>query len=741
MKAFTEVKLRRLPLSATVMAICGATATMPSFAQQTGETRVLGLEEIVVTAQRRQESLQDVPISVVALSAEALADRGILDTQALPEIVPSVQYVSSGPSSIFFVRGVGNSNAGVGEEGANAFYVDGVYMPDLFQAAMKFNNIERVEVLKGPQGTLFGRNSSGGLVHMITREPGQETVADFKVGYANYDTTTTQAYLAGPLADTLAADIAISTSNQSDGWGKNLTTGSDVGKSWHWGVRSKAVWTPTDTAKLTFAGEYTKLSDDTFNLRHIAQGALGLSPQPGVLPPVEPPPGDGFNTTTDYPNHTKMRLYGGSLTAEFDLDWATLTSISALRDMANDSAVDPDNGPYPLIGISLDIETSSYQQEFRLASSETEPLSWQGGVFYLHSTAQVDPQVTEGLILLGQSGGMVAGTNDFVKQTTESIASFGEITYALTPSTRVTTGLRYTHDKSSLSGVQVPIPGPAAPGPLPENTRRDSTTDKEMTYRLALRQEITENINIYASYNRGFKSGLYSLNAYPWNPVKPQTIDAFEVGLKSTLLDNRLRLNLAAFHYQIDDYQVRAVTGFGQQTLLNAASVDVDGFEIEFEAVPLDGLSLFGSATYLKSEFASFPNAPTVAPNPPFVGGGANLVASAKGNDTPLAPRFAGSLGGSYTMPAGPAGEVRLSANYSYNDGYYFEPDNRMKQPSYSLVNASVAYNAYRNWGVELWGRNLTDKRHYIQKSGSALGDTAVRAAPRTYGINLSYSF
>ncbi len=293
--------------------------------------------------------------------------------------------------------------------------------------------------------------------------------------------------------------------------------------------------------------------------------------------------------------------------------------------------------------------------------------------------------------------------------------------------------------------------------PVSVLTRRDSVTDDELTWRLALRHDLTDDVNIYASYNRGFKSGVYALNAYPWDPVAPQTIDAYEIGLKSELFDRRLRLNVAAFYYEIDDYQVRAATGVGAQSqLLNAASVEVEGLEIEFEAVPVDGLTLFGSGTFLKSEFSSFPFAPHSYLNPAVctpggsapgmstgapTGGATTCIGDASGNDTPLAPRFAGTLGGSYLMPVGPTGELRLSAMYSYNDGYYFEIDNRLKQPSFGVLNASVAYHPSQSWGVEFWARNLTDKRYYVQKLGSALADLAVQAAPRTYGVNIHFSY
>lgn len=750
MKSSSVHAIRRRPVAATVLTICSSALVTPAHAQQGAEDssieRVSALEQVIVTAQHREEDLQDVPVSVQVLSAEALTQRGVIDTVSLPEAAPSVQFTSSGPSGLFYVRGVGNNNGGVGEEGANAFYVDGVYMPDLFQSVLKFNNIERIEILKGPQGTLFGRNSSGGLVHVITREPDDTFTADVKLGGANYDTFSAQAYVAGPLTDTLSADIAVTTSDQGEGWGKNQLTGAEVARSRDWGVRSKLVWRPSDAAKVTFSGEYAELDDTTANNWSIAPGALGLTPDlmsllTGTLPSIPPPssPGNGFDTTANDPAFTTLDVYGASMTAEFYLDWATFTSITAGRKLTSESSIDVDGGPYPIYQIHLQsIETEAYQQELRLASNHSGLLNWQAGLFFLHSTAEIMPQLGRGGGVILQTQGLASAVDDYVEQTTESLAAFGEVTYAITPSTRVIAGLRYTKDERDFEGVQVRYPGLA--GPQPSISENETASDEEASWRLAVRQEITDNLNVYGSYNRGFKSGLFAMNAYPWNVVEPQTIDAFEIGMKSELFDRRMRLNLAAFHYEIDDYQVRASAGT-TQILLNAAKVEVDGAEIEFEAALLEGLSLFGSAVFLDSEFASFPNSPYLIPNPPFIGGNRTDVRDATGNTTPMAPEFAGTLGSSYALPVGRTGELRLSAMYSYNDGYFFDPDNSAKQQAYGLINASAAYHPTSNWGVEFWGRNLGDKTHYRQKLNSELADLVVLEAPRTYGVDFTYRF
>jgi iron complex outermembrane receptor protein len=728
-------------LPAAVLSVGLAVSTSAAFAEGT-------IEQVLVTAQRREENLQSVPISVAAFSQEALQSSGVTGTGGLSQLVPSVQMVTSGPSTNFYVRGVGNSSSGTGEEGTNAFYVDGVFIADLKQTAMKFNNIERVEVLKGPQGTLFGRNSSGGLVNVITHEPGQNVEAKVNVGFANYETYTSQAYLAGPLTDTLSADIALTTTDQHEGWGKDEVTGKDARLGWDWGVRSKWVWRPNDATKITVGGEYAKSSGDFTTAFALAPGSVSLG---GTHPPADP-----YDTNTPTKQFNDMELWGLNLTAEIDLDWATLTSITGTRENKSHSAFDADTGPFQIAGmdlanVELEDKSQSFQEELRLASNSDGPWSWQTGVFLLHTEANLEPQTSLGYAYAAAPA-ITGGENSvFSTLDTNSYAAFGEVSYHFPTDTVLTGGLRYTHDKLEFDGEQIPIVGAPIPNPTAPFSVSDELNAEEPTYRLAVRQDINENLNVYASYNHGFKSGTFSMSNITVPPVQPQQIDAYEVGVKSQLFDNRLRLNAAAFRYDISDYQVRATSPNSPVAiLLNAAEVEVNGFELEFEAAATDNLRLFGSATWLNSEFSKFEDAPlsylkpanctqgsTGAP----IGGAISCSGSATGNDTPLAPKFAGNLGATYTLLMGESGEMDLSAMYNYNDGYFFEPDNRLEQPAFSTVNASIAYRPNRNWAVELWGRNLDNETYYVSKLSTSISDLAAPAAPRTYGVNLKYKY
>ena len=760
---------RRAMSTALAVGVAGTFALIPSQAMAQAQAapqaaaEESGLEEIVVTAQRRQENLQVVPISVSAISANTLAKSGITGTIQISQIVPAVQITRSGPQTIFFIRGVGNTAANIGEEGANAIYVDGVYLGDLTSVNTDFNNIERIEVLKGPQGTLFGRNSSGGLINIITREPGDQVVVKANVGYGNYKTKRGQLYVAAPLTDKLAFDVAVTGRDQDKGWGKNLFTGQDYSLGWMYGARVKTVWRPGDATKVVTSVDY-KRSFDTFTSGfQIKKGAVN---RVSAAFPAFGYQGD-YNVNGPQAGSGKVKAWGAALTVEHEFDWATLTSITGMRYVRVQSRLDADYTPVE--GTFADVQgaTRTYQQELRLASNGGGKLNWQLGGFYYDATSKLLGQTVTGLAV----GGIGRGLRIISTGKTKSYAAFGEVTYAVTPSTHVTAGVRYTSEKRSYVGAEFPvnqIPGSALenaftlPKPNGSKTILGKTFHK-VTYRVALRQDLTDDINVYGSFNRGFKSGIFALNATPTIAlapiIKPQTIDAFEVGLKSELFDRMLRFNIAGFHYTIKDYQIRTSSPILPSTslLLNAGKVKVDGAEVEMQLAPTRELRINANATYLKARFGSFPinsffvpktvtnTAPGANPckrdSGALFGGNTSCVGPATGNRTPLSPRFAASVGFTYTMDVGEHGQLIANGLLSYTGKVYYEADNRLFQPGFSVLNGALEYKPSPTWGVELFVNNITDKQYLVTAAGNGGGDHAELAAPRTYGVNVKFDF
>lgn len=749
-------KARLVGASYAAMVLAAVLPAEQALAQEAaGPPAEGGLAEIVVTAQHRAENQQDVPISITAITADTLGSSGISATSDLSQVVPAVQMTRIGPSGLFFVRGVGTTNAAAGEEGANAFYVDGVYIPDLAGTVNNFNNIERVEVLKGPQGTLFGRNASGGLIHIITRDPSaDETIVTGKVGYANFETVSGQLYLSTPLTDNLAIDLAVMGQNQGKGWGRNLTRDVEIKKDDHWGARSKAVLRLGDV-KVSLGGDYYRSKDDTILAWRIDESNLGTG---GTVPPT------GYDTTANFLSLTNIETWGTNLSVEADLGFATLNSISAIRGTRNATYFDVDGGPLPLIEFDYVSKTRSYQQELRLASATAGPLSWQLGLFYLHMKA-TNFQMQRGSAFAARAR---LGQDIDGQIVTDSYAAFGELTYALTPTTHVTGGLRYTRDEREFEGVEQPYSLAGVPLALISYPRpgidqfAPTLNNGNLTYRIAVRQEVNDNVNVYASLNRGFKSGSYNLQSFANPPTKPQFITAYEAGLKSELFDRRLRLNVAIYHYDISDYQVRSRLD-GTTVLLNAAKVKVDGVDVDFEAAPVERLRVFGGMTFLRSKFDDFEAGLYYYPSPatctvpkpgaagpgvvpgrtsgPVTGGLTECYGDTSGNHTPLAPKFTASLGATYTLPLQNDGQLQFTAQYSYNSGFYYETENRLRQDGYGILNGSIEYRINERWGVELWGRNLTDTRYFALRSSSSTGAYASYAAPRTYGIDIKFDF
>jgi iron complex outermembrane recepter protein len=781
--------------TAATAAILASLAT-PALAQTeaAAEAEQAGLEEIVVTAQRREENLQEVPIAVSAVTAATLESTGIDTSRDLPLVIPSVQFTRSGASGLFFVRGVGTTNAAVGEEGANAVYIDNVYMADLGQTINNFNNVARIEVLKGPQGTLFGRNATGGLIHIITKEPGDKFEASGEVGIGNYTTVSGRAYVAGPLSENISADLAFTGLHQGQGWGRFLTIGRDDHIQRYWGLRSKIVLRAGENLKFVLAGDYYRNEDNLSIGWKLEPGTFGSAGQPGVA---------GYDTTSNDYALTKQKVWGVSLTGEADLGLATLTSITAYRKTRNQSDFDVDAGPLPLLRIAFDSGSKSFQQELRLASNDTSPFAWQLGAFYLHTEATNDSAFLGAALAairptvnLATSTQTATGTRSQAilgNLKTNSYAAFGEASYEITPTTKVTGGIRFTADRRHFVGSQFSTlltadaaalaAFPAGGGlivpssllltpdatPLSVPGVQDTRLAYDaVTWRVALRQELTPDISVYASVNKGFKSGSYSLQ----NPLNaaylPQFILAYEAGLKSELFDRRLRVNVSYFHYDIDDYQVRsaAVASPGSSLILNAASAKVDGVELEFDAAPVERLRVFGGFTWLNSRFSKFGGpgstfqSPIVYPQPatcpadlrgtrnpgvltagPRTGGLQTCFGDVSGNKTPNAPEWVTSLGASYSVPVGATGEVRLSGVWSYNSGFFFESDNVARQSSYHLVNASLEYRPIEKVGIELWVRNLTNTEYAVQKISTATGVATALGAPRTYGLNLKFDF
>ena len=694
-------------------------------------------QTIVVTAQRRPERPEDVPISLTARSGEQLERMQATDMFGLERVVPSLVMTRTSVFTQPFLRGVGKrSNLGV--ENSVATYVDGVYLASSISALLDLRGIERVEVLNGPQGTLFGRNATGGVIQVITRDPSPETSGELSLEAGTEGYVRGDLYLTGG-SERVAGNLAMSLSGNG-GYGTNFYTGrSDEGEVPHSFVgRSKWIWRAAESLNMILAADYQDLDLD-----------FPLLPVAG-FPPIGQPRLMGFRDGDhDTPNRFRFRYGGVSIKAEAGIGNMNFMSLSAFRRMHARWTLDLDAGPQMLSSATPATEQDQFSQEFQLQSGETSPVQWVAGLYYIHLDEQYDPTISHfGGSYSAFLGGRTRQTL-FASGDVSSWAAYGQGTLPIDEATRLTLGLRYTLEERSVraSGERQfanppfirPIPGVPLPGQAP---LRDSASLDELTWRASLDRDFSDEIMGYVSASRGFQSGGWNLQT-PQNPAfGPERLDDFEAGLKFVDRSRRFRAEANVFYYDYSDLQVSALTPIGQATT-NAASAELYGLELQLDAHLGQGTDVTFGAQLLSARFESFPDATCTD----FTAGAAVLYApincDVTGNRLPFAPEFKFNVGANHQVSLGRAGTLILSGNLAYNDGYFAEPDNVVRQEAFATVDAAAEWRpGQRGLSVRLWVRNLTDADY---SSALATVQTIAvlqsPAAARRFGTSIGYSF
>jgi iron complex outermembrane receptor protein len=703
----------------------GALGPLQSWAQ--------AIEEVIVTATRREESAQDVPIAISALSADAMKDVNISSAQSLTVAVPGLIVQQQAGGLTPFIRGVGSLDVSAGQESSIAMYIDGVFLPAAYGNIFNFNNVDRVEVLKGPQGTLFGRNASGGLIQVITRTPSTESSTFGSLAYGDYGALLGKFYATFGLQDDLAADVALVYLNQDEGFGRNITTGHDVGQKHEFLARTRWRYAPSDATEVNVAAMAVE-----------ATTSLGNNKQflPGVVSPI-----DGTTTYTgDFQNITggidpKIPVQGGMVSLQFDHDFGPVSfkSISAYERLHADQ--DFDNDLVALQFIDVKIREQSYRtftQEFQLLSNSEGAFKWIAGLFYMDDDAGFAGPLGLGLFGPPFAVGDPLFTNGvgiINRIATKSYAGFGEVTYAFTDATKLTLGARYTRDERELTGETKLLSG--IDNPQTAFVQPTTTVKKdfeEPTYRAILDHRFSDAVMVYGSYSRGFKSGNFNTVNSADPPYKPEILDAYEIGAKTDLFDRRVRLNVAAFSYDYQDIQIGVAVGPTIKTV-NATSADVKGGEIEMEAALSDALDLRLGFSYVDSKIGHFPNAVCVLP------GVGQTTCDATGQDLPRAPKYTFNVAPTLKLPVF-GGNFRGTVNYYYNDGFFWDFGHVRQEDSYGLLSASLGWTtADEKLGVRLYGENLTDEEYSIFTVAQGIGDSFAAAPPRTYAFEVNFNF
>lgn len=702
----------------------------PSAQAAPQEADAQGVADIIVTANRRAERLQDVPVAVNVLTSAALAQTGITDTQNLASLVPGLS-ISKTNSSQYYLRGVGTSSSTVNSEQSVASYLDGVYVYTTY-GSMSLANVDRVEVLRGPQGTLFGRNTTGGVIQAVTRDPLAAPSLDAMISYGNYKTLTGSFYANAHLSSNLGVSLSVDFRDQGEGYGRNTTRNEDTFFRNDVTARGKIAWEPTDNTKITALFQYRHQKDSGLNYIPIA-GTRGLDRVDGNAY-------GRFENRGDAPALLKMDGYLGYVRMEQGLgDVATLTSISSYNKVNPTTAFDQDATPLDIAPGTQNIGFWNLSQEVQLASQGSGRLKWLVGAYYYNALAELTPARGTGS---AAPGGLV---DRFRGQRTRSLSGFGQLSYEVLDGTTLTAGLRYTDEKQKLtsnsytiigqgaSQVRVPFP----PAPL------DPVDSSGWTWRLALDHKFSRDIMGYVSWNRGLKGGGFTLVTLAAVPgYKPEQLDSYEAGLKMQFLGGRVRINPAAFLYKFKDIQYSVLTFVpGQGTnaaISNAAAATMAGFDLDASFKITSRLQLNAAFEYLHSNYDSFPNAVISRPNAAPAGGGVTSVVDVTGNQLPYAPETSGSLGFIYKAPLA-GGELIFDGTVRHIGDQFAAPSNGFKIPSYNLVGVGLGWTlADERFGVRVWGDNIFDTSYSLTTIESTIGFFRTPGAPRTYGVTLS---
>lgn len=676
------------------------------------------VEEVTVTAQRRGENEQSVPIGMATMTAEDLSRANISNLADLQQVAPSLTVTQGVGGAGISIRGIGGLGT-AGDESANAVYIDGVYQTFLPSLLSALNNIQQVEVLEGPQGTLFGRNSLNGVISITTRDPSQEPSADVSLGYGNYETFQGAFYGTAGITDNLAANLAIYDQTSGEGWGTNFATGKSTYQGQDFEARSKWRWDISESTSLTLIGSFNDTSPASlqgitvlpgyYNKAHV--GNVGFYDEDDNLD-------TSFRTTEEQ--------VSGKLTHDFG--WAQLVDIASYDHSSNYNVYDQDASTLNIVSSYFTRPSSTVTEELQLLSPTSSKLTWIVGYYFYNNSQGADPLLIDGL-----GAAPYTYYNLYTTQTTQSNAGYAQATYPIFEDTDLTVGGRYTWDDHHFVSHEVTNTTSSVPSLLLNQQRED----QKFTERYALDHKFSKEVLIYVSYSTGFKSGLYNITS-PLNPyVLPETIDATEVGFKTQWFDNRLRLNGDYFYDTLNNIQMRAIEA-GATYFYNAAAGRMQGIDLNFEAIPVDNLTINGGLTYLNSIYTSFPNAPYSVVNP--AGGLTQTTFNAAGEPFVDAPPFNFNIGASYLLSTS-QGDITTSVYLNHSSGYPFDPQDLVRQPYTNLVNASIIWAPSDRWDVKLWSENLTGQRYYAQVNETTLAAVYYAAAPRTYGFTVGAHF
>jgi iron complex outermembrane receptor protein len=720
-------------LTKYVGSLAVALAALPAAHAQGDD--VLG--QVVVTAQRRQESIQDVPVSMTAFGEQQLRDLGIDSTLDLAAFTPGLTIgQSSGDGDLLFIslRGVTLRDFASTNESPSSVYLDEFYKANLVGLDQQTFDIRRVEVLRGPQGTLYGRNATGGLIHYITNAPTREFDGYAELTIGDYDRYRAEAALSGPLSTTLSARLS-ALHHEHDGWIDNVFPGGEDGNALNaTSVRGQLLLEPSELSTYSLLVQYSVNDNDAgLMFPHVAARTdpeTGLSiPCPGCtghMGYVEATPNNPRDTNSDRDIFLETDQLTAIGRARWQLDGLELVSITGYEDSSRDGTYDSDGAPF-VRGTQGDSEGDQFSQEFRLAGA-TERVKWLAGAYYFdYDIGGIQSRCTPATCDVQRPPVL------FDLQT-QSWAVFGSADISLTSTLSLTAGVRYTEEEKeyALNNVEFGFV-------FDESTVGDLATqdDDNTSYNLRLNWTPQDALLLYAGVATGFKAGAFNVGFTPIAtqaiPVRPEELTSYEAGFKSSFINDALRVNGAVFYYDYEDSQAFQYDGRTLAATIFNGDAEVSGAELEIVARPTANFSLLFTGTYLDATLKDI-----VRPGPAFTG------LPPMDMQMPLAPEWDLNLLARYAWPVPWGGRLAVQVSATYNSEQYFDALNSPShfEPSYSVIDGRVSwYSEDDKWRVSIFADNLTDEVYRTYSFDLAFLNfaTDVFAKPRWVGGTVSY--
>ena len=774
-------------LLSTVGFICAVPFAQPVYAQSadpaaagaaSADTQA-GIADIVVTAERRASSAQATPIAISAVSGEALREKNIVDVESLSTNIPNLNFSRIAADAKISIRGIGYNAIGPGGETRVALYLDGIYQSRNQAGLLGFYDVERVEVLRGPQGTLYGRNAIAGTINLLTRDPGSSLNGYFTGTVGDYGLIGTEGAVGGPLSSTVQARLSFRTVDRK-GYGTNITNGEDVNDEHSRSVRGKLKFEPSPSVTLSLTGDYSNVDDHASGYRPAGRGNSAtptLVEANGFVVPTDPQDTAGFGP------RRLIETYGFSGQADFDISSETkLTFLAGYRNFVSRQRGNLDGSTAELSRQYIDEASDVYSTELRLSQKLGDIGEIIVGGYYFHETNSASNQLGfKGLVFSGffanspfspYNNPALAGipglptaraaiaANDpntlyefyaaYGQVKTNAYATFAQAHIELSDQLAVDLGARYSHEKKAIfEQHQTDLLSPFVPfdalhlgffpaqGLIGLGERFDATSWSSFDPKLTVSYKPATGIFLYATYSRGFKAGGYNLGGLQ-APFRPEKLTNYEVGIKSDLFDRKLRVNLTAFNYVYKDLQESKIVG-NTLEVVNADKARIRGLEAEITARPTEALTIQLNAAHLDGQFKTFLDSDQSFPN---LG-----VQDLAGNQVPDAPKFTvgGELG--YTIATG-LGDVTPRVNVTWMDRVYFNHFNSIErsQPARTMVNLFLGWTSKdESLTASAYIKNLTNDTYFVGTNTNAplLGSqrTASLGAPRTIGLSVTKSF